>query len=36
MGAISSTTEPDADLIVQSNFVLSRDLWRWCAQHQRG
>jgi ADP-L-glycero-D-manno-heptose 6-epimerase len=35
MGAVSSTTEPDADLIVQSNFVLSRDLWRWCAQHQR-
>ncbi|HUO22751.1 MAG TPA: ADP-glyceromanno-heptose 6-epimerase [Caulobacteraceae bacterium] len=33
MGAVSSTTEPDADLIVQSNFVLSRDLWRWCAEH---
>jgi ADP-L-glycero-D-manno-heptose 6-epimerase len=32
MGAISSTTEPDADLIVKSNFVLSRDLWRWCAE----
>jgi ADP-L-glycero-D-manno-heptose 6-epimerase len=35
MGAISSTTEPDADLIVKSNFVLSRDLWNWCAHHQR-
>jgi ADP-L-glycero-D-manno-heptose 6-epimerase len=35
MGAISSTTEPDADLIVESNFVLSRDLWRWCALHKR-
>jgi len=35
MGAISSTTEPDADLIVKSNFVLSRDLWNWCAEHQR-
>jgi NAD(P)-dependent dehydrogenase (short-subunit alcohol dehydrogenase family) len=35
MGAVSSTTEPDADKIIQSNFVLSRDLWRWCAQHQR-
>jgi ADP-L-glycero-D-manno-heptose 6-epimerase len=35
MAAISSTTEPDADKIVQSNFVLSRDLWRWCCEHQR-
>ncbi|WP_062099671.1 ADP-glyceromanno-heptose 6-epimerase, partial [Caulobacter sp. CCH5-E12] len=25
-------TEIDADKIVQSNFVLSRDLWDWCAQ----
>lgn len=32
MGAVSSTTEVDADKIVQSNFVLSRDLWDWCAQ----
>jgi ADP-L-glycero-D-manno-heptose 6-epimerase len=29
MGAISSTTEPDADLIIHNNFSLSRDLWRW-------
>ena len=28
MGAISSTTEPDADLIIHTNFSLSRDLWR--------
>lgn len=35
MGAISSTTEPDADKIVHANFTLSRDLWRWCAAHQR-
>ena len=35
MGAISSTTEPDADRIVQTNFVLSRDLWNWCAEHGR-
>lgn len=35
MGAVSSTTEPDADKIVQSNFVLSRDLWTWCAEHGR-
>jgi ADP-L-glycero-D-manno-heptose 6-epimerase len=31
MGAISSTTEPDADLIVHTNFTLSKDLWAWCA-----
>ncbi|MDZ4364344.1 ADP-glyceromanno-heptose 6-epimerase [Brevundimonas sp.] len=31
MGAISSTTEPDADLILKTNFCLSRDLWDWCA-----
>ncbi len=31
MGAISATTEPDADLIVHTNFTLSRDLWDWCA-----
>ncbi|URI16757.1 MULTISPECIES: ADP-glyceromanno-heptose 6-epimerase [Brevundimonas] len=31
MGAISSTTEPDADLILKTNFTLSRDLWDWCA-----
>ena len=28
MAAISSTTEPDADKIVHSNFTLSRDLFR--------
>ena len=31
MGAISSTTEPDADLILRTNVTLSRDLWDWCA-----
>ncbi len=31
MGAISSTTEPDADLILHTNFTLSKDLWTWCA-----
>ena len=31
MGAISSTTEADADLIMRTNFSLSRDLWDWCA-----
>jgi ADP-L-glycero-D-manno-heptose 6-epimerase len=33
MGAISSTTETDADLIVATNFRLSQMLWRWCARH---
>lgn len=31
MGAISSTTESNIDLIVEVNFALSRMLWRWCA-----
>ncbi|MBL8553682.1 MAG: ADP-glyceromanno-heptose 6-epimerase [Phenylobacterium sp.] len=35
MGAVSSTTEPDADKILQNNFQLSRDLFRWCADRQR-
>ena len=32
MGAISSTTEPDADLILHTNFTLSKRLWDWCAK----
>ncbi|MHB8527951.1 MAG: ADP-glyceromanno-heptose 6-epimerase [Caulobacteraceae bacterium] len=35
MGAVSSTTESDADKVVRTNFGLSRDLFRWCADHQR-
>ena len=35
MGAVSSTTEPDADHIIHTNFGLSRDLFTWCAEHQR-
>jgi ADP-L-glycero-D-manno-heptose 6-epimerase len=35
MGAISSTTETDADKIMHTNFGLSRDLFRWCADRQR-
>ncbi|CAN5267461.1 ADP-glyceromanno-heptose 6-epimerase [soil metagenome] len=31
MGAISATTQPDADLILRTNYTLSRDLWDWCA-----
>lgn len=30
MGAISATTEMDADKIVTNNFRLSVDLWQWC------
>jgi ADP-L-glycero-D-manno-heptose 6-epimerase len=33
MGAISATTASDADLVVRSNFDLSRMLWEWCAAH---
>jgi len=33
MGAVSSTTEPDADRIVHANFTLSRDLWDWASEH---
>ena len=33
MGAISSTTEVDADLIADVNVRLSLFLWRWCAAH---
>ena len=35
MGAISSTTEPDVDKIVSTNFGLSRDLFDWCARNGR-
>lgn len=31
MGAISSTTESDADLIFETNVRLSKSLWRFCA-----
>jgi ADP-L-glycero-D-manno-heptose 6-epimerase len=30
MGAISTTTETDADLILSQNFSASLDLWNWC------
>ena len=31
MGAISATTETDADLIVETNVRLSQRIWDWCA-----
>ncbi len=34
MGAISSTTETDVDLVIRTNLTLSQDLWRWCADHR--
>ncbi len=33
MGAISATTETDADLIVETNVRLSQRIWRWCTDH---
>ena len=33
MGAISSTTEQDADLILKNNFKLSMELLQWCTMH---
>jgi ADP-L-glycero-D-manno-heptose 6-epimerase len=32
LGAISSTTEPDIDLIVRTNITLSTALWDWCSE----
>lgn len=32
LGAISTTTERDADAIVANNFRLSRALWDWCGR----
>jgi len=32
---VSSTMETDADHILHSNFTLSRDLFRWCAERGR-
>ena len=33
MGAISSTSATDADLVISTNFLLSQFLWQWCARH---
>ncbi|HLJ65344.1 MAG TPA: ADP-glyceromanno-heptose 6-epimerase [Stellaceae bacterium] len=33
MGAISSTTESNADLILSSNFTLTLTLWEWCGDY---
>jgi ADP-L-glycero-D-manno-heptose 6-epimerase len=34
LGAISTTTETDADLIIETNFTLSQRIWSWCADHR--
>ena len=34
MGAVSATTERDADLIVRSNIRTTLDLWDWCCLHR--
>jgi ADP-L-glycero-D-manno-heptose 6-epimerase len=33
MGAISTTTETNVDLIIETNFNLSRALWIWCREN---
>ncbi len=33
MGAVSSTTATDGDLVWASNVTLSQRLWWWCAEH---
>jgi ADP-L-glycero-D-manno-heptose 6-epimerase len=35
MGAVSSTTETNVDLILETNFTLSRGLWNWAAQNKK-
>ena len=34
LGAISSTTEKDVDLILRNNFNLSLSLWSWCTKNR--
>ena len=35
LGAITSTSETDADLIINNNFVLSHTMWRWCIANDK-
>jgi ADP-L-glycero-D-manno-heptose 6-epimerase len=35
MGAISSTTETDADKILANNFSLTLALWKWCTAREK-
>ena len=34
MGAISATTETDADLVIDTNYSFSQKLWKWCAENR--
>jgi ADP-L-glycero-D-manno-heptose 6-epimerase len=34
LGAITSTTETDADLVMRTNFTLSLALWHWCSERR--
>lgn len=34
MGAISATTERDADHIAENNIALTQKLWAWCADYE--
>ena len=34
MGAISATTETDADKIIENNFTLSKNLFQWCTENK--
>ena len=34
LGAVTDTTETDADLVTRTNFTLSSALWRWCGEQQ--
>jgi ADP-L-glycero-D-manno-heptose 6-epimerase len=34
LGAITSTTVPDSDLLTETNLRLPQQLWAWCAKHQ--
>lgn len=34
MGAISSTTERNVDLILETNFSLPKLLWHWCTENE--
>jgi len=31
IGAMAYTTAEDTDLVIKTNFTLSRELWKWCA-----
>ncbi len=35
LGAISSTTETDVDLILAHNLQFSQQLWQWCCENER-